>query len=138
MKSTAPGSILYHICLRDLFLFPFVCRSIIPKTQKYLAAIFCYLFYFAFPRDLFIQSTTNQSIFYPGGIDNPSYASGCKYLFFLCRYHLHSILGSSTGLIPWVSQPRGILTVDVLHHPFLFGEIPTQSLATSKEFLAPL
>ena len=26
----------------------------------------------------------------------------------------------------------------MLHHPFLFGEIPTQSQATSKEFLAPL
>ena len=25
------------------------------------------------------------------GIDNPSYASGCKYLFFVCRYHLHSV-----------------------------------------------
>jgi hypothetical protein len=29
--------------------------------------------------------------FYRGGIDNPSYASGCKYLFFVCRYHLHSV-----------------------------------------------
>src|SRR6266566_1176890 len=26
----------------------------------------------------------------------------------------------------------------MLHHPFLFGEIPKQSQATSKEFLAPL
>ena len=26
----------------------------------------------------------------------------------------------------------------MLYHPFLFGEIPTQSQATSKEFLAPL
>ena len=50
------------------------------------------LFNFALPQDLFIRSTTNQSIFYPGGIDNLSYASGYKYLFFVCRYRLHSVV----------------------------------------------
>ena len=29
--------------------------------------------------------------FYPWEIDNPSLTSGCKYLFFVCRYHLHSV-----------------------------------------------
>ena len=91
MKSTAPGSFLNHICLRDIFLFAFIFRSINPNTQKYLAAIFVYLFNLAFPRDLFIQSTKIVSIFYPGGIDNPSYASGFKYLFFVCKYLLHSV-----------------------------------------------
>ena len=38
VKSTAPGSISYLI----------VFRSIIPKTQKYLAALFVYLFYFVY------------------------------------------------------------------------------------------
>src|SRR4051812_23855166 len=76
--------------LRDLFLFAFF-RCIILKTQKYLAALFLYLFDFVLPRDLFIQSHTNQSIFYPRGIENPSYASGCKYLFFMCRYRSHSV-----------------------------------------------
>ena len=61
----APRSLLYHIFLRDLFLFAFIFRSINPKTQKYLAAIFIYLFYLAFPRDLFIQSTTILPIFLP-------------------------------------------------------------------------
>ena len=28
---------------------------------------------------------------YRGGIDNPSYALGCKYLFFVCRYHLYCV-----------------------------------------------
>src|SRR3990170_3843511 len=40
--------------LSDLFLLAFVFRSIIPKTQKYLGALFCYLFYFVFYGDLFI------------------------------------------------------------------------------------
>ena len=77
--------------LSHLLFASFIFRSINPKIQKYLAAIFCYLFYLAFPRDLFIQCTTILSIFYPGGIDNPSYASGCKYFLFVCRYHLHSV-----------------------------------------------
>ena len=48
VKSTAPGSIFYHI----------VFRSIFPKTQKYLAALFLSLFYFVFSLHLFIQSHT--------------------------------------------------------------------------------
>ena len=48
VKSMALGSIFYHI----------VFRSIIPKTQKYLVAVFLYLFYFVFSLDLFIQSHT--------------------------------------------------------------------------------
>jgi hypothetical protein len=56
VKSTARGSIFYHI----------VFRSIIPKTQEYLAALFLYLFYFVFSLDLFIQSHTILSIFLPG------------------------------------------------------------------------
>ena len=34
--------------------------------------------------------------------------------------------GSPTGSIILVSSLREIPTVAVLHHPFLFGEIPTQ------------
>ena len=56
LKSTATGSIFYHI----------VFRSIIPKTQKYLAALFLYLFYFVFLQGLFIQSTIILSILLPG------------------------------------------------------------------------
>src|SRR5215216_3406884 len=48
VKSTAPGSIFYHI----------IFKSIIPKTQKYFCALFLSLFYFVFLQDLFIQSHT--------------------------------------------------------------------------------
>ena len=48
VKSMAPGSISYHI----------IFRSIILKTQKYLAAIFLSLFYFVLLLDLFIKSHT--------------------------------------------------------------------------------
>ena len=35
------------------------------------------------------------------------------------------LLGSPTGSITLVSYLREIPTAVVLHHPFLFGEIPT-------------
>ena len=40
MKPTAPGSLSHIICLRDLFYLPFIFRSIKPKIQKYLAAVY--------------------------------------------------------------------------------------------------
>src|SRR5215216_3053326 len=55
----------HHICLCDLFSLAFIFRSIFPKTQKYLAAFFCSLFYLMFMRDLFIQTTTKLSILLP-------------------------------------------------------------------------
>ena len=72
VKYTALGSIFYLI----------VFRSIIPKTQKYLAALFIYLFYFVSLQDLsnLIQFNLSQ---YRGGIDNASYALGCKFLLFV-------------------------------------------------------
>ena len=99
MKSTAPGSLLNHIFLQDLFLFAFIFRSINPKTQKYLAAIYCYLFYLAFPRYLFIQSITtflpSRTNFwrcYPKGIDNPFNTSGCEDLLSVCRGCLRCVV----------------------------------------------
>ena len=97
--------------LWDLFLFAFILRSIIPKTQKYLAALFICIFYFAFYRDLFIQSTTN---FVPStwqflvplpveGLATPHkrrVASICS----LCAGTVYIVLlGSPTGSITLVS-----------------------------------
>ena len=44
---------------------------------------------------------------------------------YLCAGAIHVVLrGSPTGSITLVSSLREIPTVAVLHHPFLFGEIP--------------
>src|SRR5215216_5010153 len=40
VKPTAPESLLYYICLCDLFSFSFIFRSIKPKIPKYLAALY--------------------------------------------------------------------------------------------------
>ena len=50
----------------------------------------------------------------------------------LCAGVVYVMLcGSPTGSITLVSSLREIPTIAVLHHPFLFGEIPTQLQATS-------
>ena len=50
-----------------------------------------------------------------------SIASGC----YLCVGVVYVVLlGSLTGSITLVSYLREIPTAVVLHHPFLFGEIP--------------
>ena len=129
VKSTAPGSLLYHICLRDLFLFAFIFRSIFPKIQKYHAALY-------FISHLFEIYLSNLSYFYPvylpisgtvaqKGLTIPlirRVASIC----YLCAGAVYVVLlGSPTSSITLVLSLRQIPTVDVLHHPFLFGEIPT-------------
>ena len=68
---------------------------------------------------------------YLKGIDYPFNTSGCKYLFFVCRYRLHSVAWLSYWIDTLVSELREIPTIAILHHPFLFGEIPTQFQATS-------
>ena len=125
VKSMAPGSLLYHICLCDLFSFAFIFRSIKPKIQKYFVALY-------FSCDLFIQSITTFSRprtnfwhRYAKGIDKPFNTSGCEYLLFVCTCCLLVLLGSPNGSITLVSSLREIPTVVVLLHTFLFGEIPT-------------
>ena len=125
MKSTAPGSLSHIICLCDLILCAFIFRSINPKTQKYFAALY-------FICDLFIQSITTfsrpRTYFwhrYPKWIDNPFNTSGCEDLLSVCRGCLCCVAWSPTDLITLVSYLREIPTTAVLHHPFLFGEIPT-------------
>ena len=120
-----PRISFHHICLCNLFSFAFVFRSIKPKIQKYLAAIYLFL-------DLFIPSTTFTSCYFPiltrrtrKGLTTPltrRVASIC----YLCAGAVYVVWeGSPTGSITMVSSPREIPTVAMLHHPFLFGEITT-------------
>ena len=94
VKSTAPGSLLYYICLRDLFVFAFISRSINPKIQKYLAAIYSYLFYLAFDLSIFTTLSCPFANFwrcYLKGLDNRFYTPGCKYLLLVCRNCLRGV-----------------------------------------------
>ena len=99
-------------------------RSILSKTQKYLAAV--YLLLFAsfnllqfYPVNSLISGTVTLK-----GLTTPltcRVASICS----LCAGTVYIVLrGSPTGSITMVSSLREIHTVAALHHPFLFGEIP--------------
>ena len=51
-----PGSILYHICF-EIYFYLLLFSDLYSKNAKIPGCTFYYLFYFAFYRDLFIQST---------------------------------------------------------------------------------
>ena len=89
VKPTAPGSLSYIFAFVIYFSFAFIFRSIKPKIQKYLAAIYSYLFCLVF--DLSIYYNFLMSVL-PilrrrtlEGIDNSFNTSGFEYLFFVCR-----------------------------------------------------
>ena len=121
----APGSFSHIFAFAIYFFLAFIFRPIKPKIQKYLAA-------FYFICDLFIQSITTFSRPHAisgavtrKGLTTPltwRVASGC----YLCAGVVYVVLlGSPTSSINLVSYLREIPPAAVLHHPFLFGEIPT-------------
>ena len=123
MKPTAPGSLSHIICLCDLFYLPFIFRSIKPKIQKYLAAIYFiwrsiyqYL-QLSHVRLPILGAATRK------GLTTP-FTRRVASICYLCAGAVYiELLGSPTGSITLVSSLREIPTVVVLHHPFLFGEI---------------
>ena len=129
VKPTAPGSLSHIFAFGIYFSFAFIFRSIKPKIQKYLAAIYSNLFYLAFDLSIYYNlSHVRLPILRhrtPKRIDNPFNTSGCEDLLSVCRGCLRcvawfSYLFDYLGLIM-----REIPTIVALHHPFLFGEIPT-------------
>ena len=114
--------LIYLLC--DLFYLHFLFRPIKPKIQKYFSAL-CFIC------DIFIQSITTFSrqqaisgVVTRKGLTTPltrRVASGC----YLCAGAVYVVLlGSPTGSITLVLYLWEIPTAAVLHHPFLFGEIP--------------
>ena len=125
MKSTAPGSLLYHICLQDLILFAFIFISILSKPQKYLAEFYLLLF-----ASINLLQFCHVHLKISGTVTRKGLtttltrrvASICS----LCAGIVYVVLRDSpTGSITLVSTLREMPTVDVLHHPLLYGEIPT-------------
>ena len=107
------------------FSFAFLFRSIKPKIQKYLAAL-----YFIW-RSIYhyLQLSTNHVSIYGAvtqkGLTAP-FTRRVARICYLCAGVVYVVLlGSPTGSITLVSLLREIPTVAVLHHPFLFGEILT-------------
>ena len=124
-ETYAPRVSFHHICLCDLFSFAFIFRSIKPKIQKYLAAIYfiwrsIYQYLQLSHVRLPISGTVTRK-----GLTTP-FTRRVASICYLCAGVVYVVLlGSPTGSITLVSSLREIPTVVVLHHPFLFGEIPT-------------
>ena len=124
VKPTAPGSLLHYICLCDLFFFAFIFRSIKPKIIKIHC---CTLFYLAFDQSNLQLSHIRLPI--SGAVARKGLTTPLTRrvasIFYLCAYVVYvGLLGPPTSLITLVSSLREIPTGVVLHHPFLFGEIP--------------
>ena len=107
------------------FYFAFLFRSIKPKIQKYFAALY-------FICDLFIQSiaTFSRPRTVSGavtrmGLTTPLTRRVARICYMCAGAVYVVLLGSPTGSITLVSYLREIPTAAVMHHPFLFGEIPT-------------
>ena len=91
MKSTAPGSLLYYICLRDLF-YLLLFSDLLNQKYKNTLLQFLVIYFISRSREIYLSNLLQFYLsFYPWGIDNPSLTSGCKYLFFVCRYSLRSV-----------------------------------------------
>ena len=125
-ETYGPQVLFLIICLCDLFLFAFIFRSINPKKYKntllhfILFVIYLFNLLQLYPISFPLSGAVTQK-----GLTTPlscRVASGC----YLCAGVVYVVLlGSPTGSITLVSSLREIPTVDVLHRPFLFWEIPT-------------
>ena len=125
VKPTAPGSLSHIFAFAIYFSFAFIFRSIKPKIQKYLAAIYfiwrsIYQYLQLSHVRLPICSAATRK-----GLTTP-FTRRVASICYLCVGDVYVVLlGSPTGSITLVSSLREIPTVAILHHPFLFGEIPT-------------
>ena len=124
VKSTAPGSIFYHICF-SIYLLPYFLDLLFQKSKNTLLQ-FIILYFISRSRKIHLSNLLQFYLsFYPWRFDNPSLTSDCKY-FSLCAGAVYVVLrGSPAGSITLVSSLREIPTIAMLHHPFLFGKIPT-------------
>ena len=92
VKSMAPGLIFIIFAFEIYFSLLFIFRSINLKTKKYLAAFFV-IYFILRSRQIYLSNLLQFYLsFYPGGIDNSSFTSGCKFLFFVCSSLLHSVV----------------------------------------------
>ena len=125
MKYTAPG--LFLILFSFAIYFPLLLISDL-LNQKYKNTLLQFILIYFIWRSIYQSTTIYSRSFanfwrrYPKGIDNPFNTSGCEYLLFVCRCCLRSVAWFSY----WFDN-LGLITEGntyVLHHPFLFGEIP--------------
>ena len=88
-----------------------------------------YLFYLAFDLSIYYNFLTSICPSWGAatqkGLTTP-FTRQVARICYLCAGAVYVVLlGSPTSSTTLVSYQREIPTADVMHHPFLFGEIPT-------------
>ena len=114
----------YHICLLYFYLLLF--SDLLIQKHKNTLLQFLFIYFISRSREIYLSNYYNVIyLFTREGLTTPllrRVASICS----LCAGAVYVVLrGSPTGLVTLVSSLREIPTAAVLHHPFLFGEIPT-------------
>ena len=125
VKSTPPGSLLYYICLCDL-LYLLLFSDLLNQKYKNTLLQFIVIYLILHSREIYLSNLLQFIyLFTREGLTTPllrRVVSICS----LCAGAVYVVLhGSPTGSITLVSSLGEIPTVVVLHHPFLFEEIPT-------------
>ena len=124
VKPTAPGSLLYYICLCGLFPLLLFLDLLNQKYKNTLLQFIYFAIYLSYLSQLYHVFSPIRGIVTRKGLTTPLTRRVAR-ICYLCAGAVYVVLlGSPTGLITLVSSLREIPTVDVLHHPFLFGEIP--------------
>ena len=121
-------------------LFPIILFSdlFIQKTKNNLLHFFFTYFILCFCL-IYLSSLIQFNISqYRGGIDNPSYVLGCKYLLFVCRCCLHSVAWFSYWIdnLGFITEENTYLCCAASSSP-LRGNTNTDT-SNQEEFLVPL
>ena len=124
MKPTVPGSLL--IIFVFVIYFPLLFSVLLNQKYKNTLLQFIYsaiyLSYLPLLSHVVLPILTHRT---QKGLTTPL-TRPVPSICYLCVGDVYVVLGGSpTGLITLVSSLREIPTVAILHHPFLFGEIPT-------------
>ena len=126
VKPTAPGSLSRIFAFAIYFFLAFIIKSIKPKIPCCNFSLFI----------LFSVRSINLLQIYLTSVCHLRHRTRkgwttpltCRVarICYLCVGAVYVVLlGSPTGSITLVSHLREIPTIVVLHHPFLFREIPT-------------
>ena len=125
VKPTAPGSLF--IIFSFAIYFPLLLFSDL-LNQKYKNTLLDFIYvaiYLSYLSQLYHAFSPIRGIITRKVLTTPLTCRVVSICYLCARAVYVMLLGSPTGSITLVSSLREIPILAVLHHPFLFGEIPT-------------
>ena len=132
MQSTAPG-LFFIIFAFAIYFYLLLFSDLLIQKPKNTLLQFLFIYFISRSREIDLSIYHNfYAVYLPiygsvtrKGLTTPLICQVAS-IYYLCAGAVHVVLrGSPTGSITLVSSLREIPIIAVLHHPFLFGEIPT-------------